>query len=331
MRAGEVGLQAGYDGEYGVVRMFDEEERLRLLAQTAFSFGGMAVAPAEKPKAEPALRPPSEEIPTDSATGPNLEQDAAIAHGEGPLLIVAGPGTGKTPQAWWNELRAWYTAAPPRRMGHHGHHFHAQGSDRVARAPRQAAGRAHRRRFGADLPRARARSAARRMPLPRGCRRTSRFSTRRLGKHCSLRCTRRRASARYRSRGPRTPSRRPRPRWSRQQMQHPNWRQSTVRMRRRSPARARLTSTIWWLVPSACWKRTKLRSPPRTVAVATCWWTSIRISMRPNTVWCVCWPPRVLQRICARLAIPIRRSTVFAGPILCHSAVSPATILEPAR
>jgi uncharacterized protein (TIGR00375 family) len=96
MRAGEVGLQAGYDGEYGVVRMFDEEERLRLLAQTAFSFGGMAVAPAEKPKAEPALRPPSEEIPTDSATGPNLEQDAAIAHGEGPLLIVAGPGTGKT-------------------------------------------------------------------------------------------------------------------------------------------------------------------------------------------------------------------------------------------
>jgi len=153
-----------------------------------------------------------------------------------------------------------------------------------------------------------------RAPLPPDCRQTSRFSTRPLAMLCSLRCARRRVSARYRSRGPRAPSRRPRPRWSRQQMQHPNWRQSTVRMRRRSPARARLTSTIWWLVPSACWKRTKLRSPPRTVAVATCWWTSIRISMRPNTVWCVCWPPRVLQRICARLAIPIRRSTVFATP-----------------
>jgi len=65
MRLGEVRRQAGYDGEYGVVRMFDEEERRRLLAQTAFGFVGAAVA-------------------------------SAIAHGEGPLLIVAGPGTGKT-------------------------------------------------------------------------------------------------------------------------------------------------------------------------------------------------------------------------------------------
>jgi len=29
--AGRGGRQAGYDGEYGVVRMFDDEERLRLL------------------------------------------------------------------------------------------------------------------------------------------------------------------------------------------------------------------------------------------------------------------------------------------------------------
>jgi DNA helicase-2/ATP-dependent DNA helicase PcrA len=96
MRAGEVRLQAGYDGEYGIVRMFGEEERLRLLAQTAFFFGGTAVAPAEKTKTEPAMRPASEEVPTASATGPNLEQDAAIDHADGPLLIVAGPGTGKT-------------------------------------------------------------------------------------------------------------------------------------------------------------------------------------------------------------------------------------------
>ena len=96
MRAGEVRRQAGYDGEYGVVRMFDEEERLRLLAQTTFAFGGAAASPAEKRKAEPAMRPANEESPTDSVAGPNLEQEAAIAHGEGPLLIVAGPGTGKT-------------------------------------------------------------------------------------------------------------------------------------------------------------------------------------------------------------------------------------------
>jgi uncharacterized protein (TIGR00375 family) len=96
MRAGEVRRQAGYDGEYGVVRMFDEEERLRLLAQTAFSFVGAAVAPAEKRKSEPAIRATQEETQTDYAAGPNLEQEAAIAHGEGPLLVVAGPGTGKT-------------------------------------------------------------------------------------------------------------------------------------------------------------------------------------------------------------------------------------------
>ena len=96
MRAGEVRRQAGYDGEYGVVRMFDEDERLRLLAQTTFAFGSAAVTPAEKPTPQPAMRPASEEAPQDHAAGPNLEQEAAIAHGEGPLLVVAGPGTGKT-------------------------------------------------------------------------------------------------------------------------------------------------------------------------------------------------------------------------------------------
>ena len=96
MRLGEVRRQAGYDGEYGVVRMFDEEERRRLLAQTAFGFVGAAVASAEQRKREPAIRPTLEEPQADCAGGPNLEQEAAIAHGEGPLLIVAGPGTGKT-------------------------------------------------------------------------------------------------------------------------------------------------------------------------------------------------------------------------------------------
>jgi DNA helicase-2/ATP-dependent DNA helicase PcrA len=96
MRAGEVRRQAGYDGEYGIVRMFDDEERRRLLAQTAFSFVGAAIAPREKPKASPAPRAATAQTPTGFVGGPNFEQEEAIAHGEGPLLIVAGPGTGKT-------------------------------------------------------------------------------------------------------------------------------------------------------------------------------------------------------------------------------------------
>jgi len=33
MRAGKVKRVAGFDGEYGIVRVFDEEERKRLLAR----------------------------------------------------------------------------------------------------------------------------------------------------------------------------------------------------------------------------------------------------------------------------------------------------------
>ena len=95
MRAGEVRLQAGYDGEYGVVRMFDEADLRRLLAQTAFGFVGVALQP-EKTKIEPVALPAETAAPTQAALAGNPEQDAAVAHGEGPLLIVAGPGTGKT-------------------------------------------------------------------------------------------------------------------------------------------------------------------------------------------------------------------------------------------
>ncbi len=40
MRAGEVKRIAGFDGEYGSVRVFDDEERKRLLAQTGLAFDG---------------------------------------------------------------------------------------------------------------------------------------------------------------------------------------------------------------------------------------------------------------------------------------------------
>ena len=39
MRAGEVKTQPGYDGEYGIIRVFDEAERRALLAQRSFAFG----------------------------------------------------------------------------------------------------------------------------------------------------------------------------------------------------------------------------------------------------------------------------------------------------
>ena len=96
VRSGHVKRIAGYDGEYGVVRVFDDDERQRLLAQTRFGF---AHAPARTEAAPAATskqraKKPAAAVPT--AAGEDPDQAAAIAHGEGPLLIVAGPGTGKT-------------------------------------------------------------------------------------------------------------------------------------------------------------------------------------------------------------------------------------------
>src|SRR5258708_6567836 len=46
MRSGEIHVQPGYDGEYGVIRAFEPEERRRLLNQGTFSF---ALASSERP------------------------------------------------------------------------------------------------------------------------------------------------------------------------------------------------------------------------------------------------------------------------------------------
>ena len=97
MRRGEVKLRPGYDGEYGVVRMFDEGERDRLLAQTAFSFLGASARQAETPRPSvPAAAMAEAAAPLPLPVGANPEQNEAVGYGQGPLLIVAGPGTGKT-------------------------------------------------------------------------------------------------------------------------------------------------------------------------------------------------------------------------------------------
>ena len=130
MRAGEVHTQSGYDGEYGVIRMFADEFERNAFVQ----IGMFAEEPAPKqatqdiarpaPAAPPAEAPPPppKEPQTQhsnftleetgqytlgldlDATQPlnnwlqqlNDEQRAAASHTDSPLAIVAGPGTGKT-------------------------------------------------------------------------------------------------------------------------------------------------------------------------------------------------------------------------------------------
>jgi DNA helicase II / ATP-dependent DNA helicase PcrA len=116
LRAGQVICEAGYDGEYGVIRLFEENELARLTAGellfdapiskrrraeaakphvpgTAAADNGEAIAPAR-----PRLRLVSSHATADSGLLAQLDADqrSAAEAIDGPLLIIAGPGSGKT-------------------------------------------------------------------------------------------------------------------------------------------------------------------------------------------------------------------------------------------
>jgi uncharacterized protein (TIGR00375 family) len=124
LRAGNVIRDAGYDGEYGVIRLFEDDE-LRRRTLGGVLFEGAALSPPRErgrtaPQA-PGGGPSSPATPTDlhptaarsafPLQGEVLEQGSAAAGVlaaldddqrvaasivDGPLLIVAGPGSGKT-------------------------------------------------------------------------------------------------------------------------------------------------------------------------------------------------------------------------------------------
>jgi DNA helicase II / ATP-dependent DNA helicase PcrA len=107
LRRGAVIRQAGYDGEYGVIRLFEEGEVDR------FTKGGLlfeapvhrrvriASPPAAEKKKEadgaqvlPAVPEPSGR--TGILAALDADQARAAALVEGPLAVIAGPGSGKT-------------------------------------------------------------------------------------------------------------------------------------------------------------------------------------------------------------------------------------------
>lgn len=106
MRKDQVIRLGGYDGEYGVIKLFHEDEKSALLGQTTlFKATGKKGRPARKasapkgPRADKAQHParPVRKKASDPILDPlNPEQREAVMYRGGHLLIVAGPGTGKT-------------------------------------------------------------------------------------------------------------------------------------------------------------------------------------------------------------------------------------------
>ena len=96
MRQGIVHRHSGYDGEFGHISMFSAQELLEFKHGRMLSMATLAEETEEigqrwrKPlsKAAPLRQEPLQE--------PNEMQRAAIMAGPGPVLVMAGPGTGKT-------------------------------------------------------------------------------------------------------------------------------------------------------------------------------------------------------------------------------------------
>jgi len=102
MRDGEVDAQPGYDGEFGVIRLFRGDDREKILQANPL-FEIAAIGEKAKPAVEEKIKPPrrsraeAKKISEESGDyGLNPEQEEAVRHHGAPLIIQAGPGTGKT-------------------------------------------------------------------------------------------------------------------------------------------------------------------------------------------------------------------------------------------
>ena len=102
MRSGRVIRKPGCDGEYGVIRVFEEGELEQLAGQRGLFGDAPAVRRARKKETE-ALALSTKADAKDkrfngpaTASGSNPEQATAIASDSRHVLVTAGPGTGKT-------------------------------------------------------------------------------------------------------------------------------------------------------------------------------------------------------------------------------------------
>ncbi len=99
LREGIVEIRPGYDGEYGVISLFREDDRQALLGQAAL----FEKNPEDHPKkafssAAPEKKARNKEMPLKPSLSNELspEQATIVRSANENMMIIAGPGTGKT-------------------------------------------------------------------------------------------------------------------------------------------------------------------------------------------------------------------------------------------
>ncbi|HEY4784790.1 MAG TPA: UvrD-helicase domain-containing protein [Bacteroidales bacterium] len=113
MRNGQIIIKEGFDGEYGVIKVFNPgEAKLYEAGEKLFLDTKVATVPKRKLlnfdlaeyrslmeqhyALDGAPEEPDEQETKDWLASFNPEQKQAVMHHEGPALVLAGPGTGKT-------------------------------------------------------------------------------------------------------------------------------------------------------------------------------------------------------------------------------------------
>jgi DNA helicase-2/ATP-dependent DNA helicase PcrA len=96
LRRGEVRREAGYDGVYGTIKLFDRDE---LAGAALFDLPRVprkSRTPAADVSREPSSGTAEPAVAAVQPAGLDPQQHAIVTHEGGPLLVVAGPGAGKT-------------------------------------------------------------------------------------------------------------------------------------------------------------------------------------------------------------------------------------------